>query len=235
MGTVGVIPKQLPDENKTSGVEKRVHVGDHIFMVGGASEPTEFMGRLFLHWNSTKCLRQLQCKSEIPSHKNECWIFCWRLRSGSVLCVTDNGAGGLSSSVGEMATLCGGAILDLSKAPTKYPNLQPWQLMIPESQERMTVAVSPKTCTQFEELAKRRGVVVTAMGNFTDSGNLVVTYDEALVALIRLTFLHDSLSPMKIPAFWNGPMQRNTWISRNDRKDSTKISWKENFIRYCQV
>jgi len=58
--------------------------------------------------------------------------------------ITDNGAGGLSSSVGEMAALCGGCELDLTHAPLKYPGLKPWEILLSEAQERMTLAVDPK-------------------------------------------------------------------------------------------
>jgi phosphoribosylformylglycinamidine (FGAM) synthase-like enzyme len=57
--------------------------------------------------------------------------------------LTDNGAGGLSSSVGEMAQATGGAELDLARAPLKYPGLAPWEILISEAQERMTLAVPP--------------------------------------------------------------------------------------------
>ena len=63
---------------------------------------------------------------------------------GMYRCITDNGAGGLSSSVGEMAQFSGGCDLDLKKAPLKYSGLQPWEILVSESQERMTFAVAPE-------------------------------------------------------------------------------------------
>ena len=54
--------------------------------------------------------------------------------------VTDNGAGGLSSSIGEMGENIG-VRLDLDKAPLKYPGLMPWEILISEAQERMSIAV----------------------------------------------------------------------------------------------
>ena len=48
--------------------------------------------------------------------------------------VTDNGAGGLSSSIGEMAELCGGCRMDLAKAPLKYAGMQPWEILVSEAQ-----------------------------------------------------------------------------------------------------
>lgn len=69
--------------------------------------------------------------------------------------ITDNGAGGLSSSVGEMAKESGGAEIDLSKAPLKYPGLRPWEILLSESQERMTLAVPPDKIERFLNLAKK--------------------------------------------------------------------------------
>ena len=63
---------------------------------------------------------------------------------GLYRCITDNGAGGLSSSVGETARLSGGCEIDLKKAPLKYAGLNPWEILISESQERMTLAVAPE-------------------------------------------------------------------------------------------
>ena len=228
VGTIGVMPKKLPDIKATSGVRKQIFIGDHIFMVGGAIGADGIHGATFssLELNENSPATAVQIGDPITQKRTMDFLLEAR-DLGLFSCVTDNGAGGLSSSVGEMATLCGGAILDLSKAPTKYPNLQPWELMISESQERMTFAVSPQKAKKFEELAKQRGVVATDMGVFTDSGNLVVTYDGELVALLDLTFLHDSLPPMKVLASWKGPIQRKTWIERDDRRPSNTMSWTE--------
>ncbi len=58
--------------------------------------------------------------------------------------ITDNGAGGLSSSMGEMARDCGGCEIDLKKVPLKYDGLVPWEILLSEAQERMSVAVPKK-------------------------------------------------------------------------------------------
>ena len=58
--------------------------------------------------------------------------------------VTDNGAGGFSSSVGELATLSGGCEIYLDRVLLKQPGLAPWEIFLSESQERMTLAVPPR-------------------------------------------------------------------------------------------
>ena len=56
-----------------------------------------------------------------------------------------------------MAEGSGGARLDLSRAPVKYAGLAPWEVLISEAQERMTLAVAPEKIDRLLELARKRG------------------------------------------------------------------------------
>jgi phosphoribosylformylglycinamidine synthase len=132
--------------------------------------------------------------------------------------ITDNGAGGLSSSVGEMATMTDGASIDLHRCPVKYPGLMPYELMISESQERMSLAVRPDKLEAFLSLAQKRGVLATDIGEFTDSGYLEVFYQREIVAKLDLHFLHESLPQMKLKALWDGPREREKWIGQSFKK-----------------
>ncbi|MBT6326169.1 MAG: phosphoribosylformylglycinamidine synthase, partial [Bdellovibrionales bacterium] len=138
------------------------------------------------------------------------------------------GAGGLSSSVGEMALLSNGAEIDLSLCPVKYPGLVPYELMISESQERMTFAVDPTNLAEFLHLAIKRGVQATDIGEFNNSGNLSIKYNRELVALLDLDFLHNTLPPMQLNAYWNGPTERNDWSAKKQKKnlDLTNINYE---------
>ena len=119
--------------------------------------------------------------------------------------ITDNGAGGLSSSVGEMAGATGGARIDLARAPLKYPGLAPWEILISEAQERMTLAVPPAHIDAFLALAQRREVEASVLGEFTDSGRLVVTHGATPVCDLALEFLHDGLPRWPLRARWSPP------------------------------
>ncbi len=90
--------------------------------------------------------------------------------------ITDNGAGGISCSVAEMAKECNGCHVLLEKVPLKYPGMAPWEIWISESQERMTLAVPPENLDIFMELMGRREVEATVIGEFTDSGRCVVEF-----------------------------------------------------------
>ncbi len=223
VGTVGVMPKTTPDGRDS--VIKEIQVGDRIVMVGGAIGADGIHGATFssLELNEDSPATAVQIGDAITQKRTMDFLLEAR-DLGLFTCVTDNGAGGLSSSVGEMATLCNGAHMDLSKAHTKYPNLKPWELMISESQERMTFAVSPKDMSALLDLADRRGVVARDLGEFTDSGALIVSYAGELVAHLDLEFLHESLPQMQLKAHWDGSRKRRSWIHRDDRQSIESVS-----------
>jgi phosphoribosylformylglycinamidine synthase len=120
-------------------------------------------------------------------------------------CITDNGAGGLSSSVGEMAQSSNGCELHLERAPLKYPGLDPWEILLSESQERMTLAVPPHHLDAFLQLATKRDVEATPLGTYTDTGLFHILYDDETVALLDMAFLHDGLPEMRLQAHWQPP------------------------------
>jgi phosphoribosylformylglycinamidine synthase len=104
--------------------------------------------------------------------------------------ITDCGAGGLSSAIGEMAEGVG-ADIDLSLAPLKYPGLAPWEIWLSEAQERMVVAVAPDRLGELREMASHHGVELTVLGRFTGDGVLRVRAASELVLELDSSFLHD--------------------------------------------
>ncbi|MDX2380948.1 MAG: AIR synthase-related protein, partial [Acidimicrobiia bacterium] len=104
--------------------------------------------------------------------------------------ITDCGAGGLSSAVGEMAEGIG-ADIDLDTVPRKYPGLEPWEVWLSEAQERMVVAVAPRNVSALERRCARVGVALADIGRFTGDGRLVVRADGDIVAELDTAFLHD--------------------------------------------
>jgi len=105
--------------------------------------------------------------------------------------LTDNGAGGLSSSVGEMAKESGGFIVELDLVPLKYPGLQPWEIWISESQERMTMAVSSKNLKKVIHLLNKRGVEATVIGKFIKKNKAIVRYKKKEILNMDMNFLHE--------------------------------------------
>ena len=104
--------------------------------------------------------------------------------------LTDCGAGGFSSAIGEMAESVG-ADVDLALAPLKYPGLGPWEIWLSEAQERMVISVDPTTLDDVLLLAAARGVEATVLGHFTGDGVLRVRHGDATVLELDTGFLHD--------------------------------------------
>lgn len=173
---------------------KHAKVGDVVVMVGGRIGKDGIHGATFssVRLDESAPTQAVQIGDPITQKMMFDMLTVARER-GLVTSMTDNGAGGLSSSVGEMATATGGARLDLARAPLKYPGLQPWEILVSEAQERMTVAVAPDRLAEFLALAERFEVEATALGEFTDSGRLQVRYGDVEVADLPLDFLHDGV------------------------------------------
>ncbi len=109
---------------------------------------------------------------------------------GMYTAVTDCGAGGLSSAVGEMAEGVG-ADVDVSLAPLKYPGLQPWEIWLSEAQERMVFAVEPSQWPMLLAVCSRHGVEAVSLGTFTGDGVLRVRAGDLTVLEMDTEFLHD--------------------------------------------
>ncbi|MDQ7032162.1 MAG: phosphoribosylformylglycinamidine synthase subunit PurS [Desulfonauticus sp.] len=202
-GTVGTIPHQILGR---PGYEKKAQVGDFIVMTGGRIGKDGIHGATFsseeLHEGSPATAVQIGD----PITQRKMYDFILRARDlGLYNAITDNGAGGLSSSVGEMAEDTGGCDLDLSQAPLKYDGLRPWEILLSEAQERMTLAVPPEHLNRFLTLAREMDVEASVLGKFTDTGKFLVRYGEKIVACLDLDFLHHGLPQMKLQAVWQKP------------------------------
>jgi phosphoribosylformylglycinamidine synthase len=202
-GTGAVMPARL--DGRPTHV-KEILPGDRIVMTGGRIGKDGIHGATFsseeLHEGSP--VTAVQIGDPITQKKLTDFLLVARDRN-LYRALTDNGAGGLSSSIGEMARLSGGCELDLKKAPLKYSGLQPWEILLSEAQERMTLAVDPKKIDDFLELAGKMGVEATALGQFTDSGKFHVLYGEKTVAYLEMNFLHEGLPQLELKARWRAP------------------------------
>ncbi len=202
-GTGGILPLFI---NGKPSWEKRAKPGDWIVMIGGKIGKDGIHGATFsseeMHEGSPATAVQIGD----PITQKKMVDFLLKARDEDLYSsITDNGAGGLSSSVGEMAKESGGAEIDLAKAPLKYPGLLPWEILLSESQERMTLAVPPEKLARFLELAQKMGVLATVLGKFTDSGYFHILYNGKTVGLLPLKFLHEGVPQLKLKAVWKKP------------------------------
>jgi phosphoribosylformylglycinamidine synthase len=130
---------------------------------------------------------------------------------GLIAFITDNGGGGLSSSIGESAILSNGCRVDLDKVPLKYEGLDQWEIWVSESQERMTIAVKPKNLERFMELSKKHAVESTVIGEYNDSGYLRLDYNGRTCAYISMDFMQSDFPQWVFDAEWTPPEMRGLY------------------------
>ena len=137
--------------------------------------------------------------------------------------ITDCGAGGLSSAIGEMAEGVG-ADVELGHAPLKYPGLAPWEIWLSEAQERMVLAVEPQRCAELQALCAIHGVEYVDLGFFTGDNQLTVRYNTTPVLQLDTHFLHNGRPQRHMHAVMPTP-QRNAptsvpqWLTRQSPAD----------------
>jgi phosphoribosylformylglycinamidine synthase len=118
--------------------------------------------------------------------------------------ITDCGAGGFSSAVGEMGAELG-ARVDLEKAPLKYLGLSPVEIWISESQERMVLAVPPENFEALRMECEAEGVEATTLGVFQATGKLGLFWHGKQVGELDMEFLHGGRPPITRQARWSPP------------------------------
>ncbi|MGE4552311.1 MAG: AIR synthase-related protein [Desulfovibrionaceae bacterium] len=202
-GTIGTMPARI---HGRPAHEKMAEPGDAIVMCGGRIGKDGIHGATFsseeLHEGSPATAVQIGD----PITQRRMYDFLMRARDlGLYHAITDNGAGGLSSSVGEMAQDTGGFSMDLAKAPLKYDGLRPWEILISEAQERMTVAVPPERLDEFMALSEEMGVESTTLGTFDANGLYLVTHGDKIVTCLDMDFLHEGVPQMHLTARWQRP------------------------------
>jgi phosphoribosylformylglycinamidine synthase len=202
-GTAGIMPREILGKPSHA---KKAEPGDLIVMTGGRIGKDGIHGATF----SSEELREdspvtaVQIGDPITQKKMTDFLLLAR-DQGLYHAITDNGAGGLSSSVGEMAREIG-CELHLDRAPLKYHGLNPWEILLSEAQERMTLAVSPSKIDTFLQLAKKMDVEATVLGTFTNTKKFHVLFQGKTVAYLEMDFLHSGLPKMELRAKWRRPL-----------------------------
>lgn len=187
-GTVGIMPKDKSF--------KHVPVGDLIVVVGGRTGRDGIHGATFssgelTHESEVISSGAVQIGNPIQEKKMVETIL--QARDKDLYdAITDCGAGGLSSAVGEMGAESG-ARVDLDKVPLKYAGLSYTEIWISESQERMVLAVSPAKIDALIEVFADENVEATVIGEFTNTKRLELYYKGTRVCDLDMKFLHEGL------------------------------------------
>ncbi len=127
---------------------------------------------------------------------------------GLIQFITDNGGGGLSSSMGESARFSNGCEIELEKVPLKYEGLDQWEIWISESQERMTVSIKPEDHDRFMALSAKHAVESTVIGRYTGTGKLQIKYRGKTCAYVDLDLLTAGFPQWEFDAVWRSPADR---------------------------
>jgi len=215
-GNIGLLPK---DKSKKAYAKP----GDLVVVVGGKTGRDGIHGATFSSGeltdrSDTEFSHAVQIGNAITEKKVADVILQARDHADGCLynAITDCGAGGLSSAVGEMGELCG-AEVDLEKVPLKYQGLRHDEIWISEAQERMVLAVSPEKWPKLKAICDSEDVEATAIGTFADHKKLILRYQGNQVADLAMDFLHNGLPKMKKKARWSvkqfpTPARRNNGV-----------------------
>ncbi|MCM8818686.1 MAG: phosphoribosylformylglycinamidine synthase subunit PurL [Candidatus Omnitrophica bacterium] len=229
-GTVGIIP--------IDKIEKKVNDGDYIVLVGGRTGRDGIHGATF----SSVSLKEdiptsvVQIGNPIIEKKVQDVLLSAR-DMGLYNSITDCGAGGLSSAIGEMGKDIG-AIVYLEKVPLKYQGLAPWEIFLSESQERMVLAVNEKNLEKLISLFDSEDVEAVVIGKFVKTGKLTVYYKDEIVCNLDMEFLHRGVPKRKLKGVFKKREEKSfLYKSKNLKRDILKIlsnpniSSKEEIVR----
>ncbi len=199
-GNIGLMNKNKCFKNPQSG--------DLIIMVGGRIGRDGIHGATFssgeiTHEYETIFSHAVQIGNPIME-KKMLDVLLQANEAGLYEAITDCGAGGLSSAVGEMGKELG-AEVDLEKAPLKYAGLNYSEIWISEAQERMILAVKPENLKAITKIFDSENVESTVVGRFTDDKKLKLRYDGQQVGELDMEFLHEGVPKYSREAIWKIP------------------------------
>ena len=117
--------------------------------------------------------------------------------SNLIVAITDCGAGGYASAIGEMAKDTG-AEINLEKVPLKYTNLAPWEIFLSESQERMVIAINPQNLKKVQGICAIYNVPNNVIGKFSNNKKLKIYHKKQVVCDLSMDFLHNGLPQRNI-------------------------------------
>jgi phosphoribosylformylglycinamidine synthase len=199
-GNLGLIPRDK--------CFKYPKTGHKIVLVGGRTGRDGIHGATFssgelTQTTGTEFSHAVQIGNAIVEKKMVDTLLQARDR-GLYSAITDCGAGGLSSAVGEMGADLG-AEVHLERVPLKYDGLSYTEIWISEAQERMVLAVEPDKVEALLALFASEDVEATVIGEFTDTKQLRLRYQGNLVGDLDMEFLHNGVPRYERAAQWTPP------------------------------
>ncbi|MBK7319836.1 phosphoribosylformylglycinamidine synthase subunit PurL [Candidatus Villigracilis affinis] len=194
-GCVGIAPKGLH--------RKTPQVGDRVIVLGGRTGRDGLRGATFSSMTMDAQTGEVAGASvQIGDPIVEKGLIDVITRARDLRLyndITDCGAGGLSSAVGEMASNIG-CDVELKKVKLKYPGLAPWEIWLSEAQERMVLAVAPENIPALQELCDTFDTELTDIGEITGKHRLIVRYNGNPVVDMDNEFLHEGIPQRQLNA-----------------------------------
>ncbi len=133
--------------------------------------------------------------------------------------ITDCGAGGFSSAIGEMGEKIG-AFVNLEQAPLKYAGLSYTEIWISEAQERMVLAVPQENLPALQKICDEEHVELADLGYFgTDNAELILNFEGTQVGRLPMAFMHDGIPTPTRTATWK---KKEVTTERTEKNQSTK-------------
>ncbi len=192
VGAYGVIKK---DKAMKSSPKK----GDLILTIGGRTGRDGIHGATFSSASMTeRTVETSGTAVQIGNAIEEKRMLDATLRLSDeklIRAITDCGAGGYSSAIGEMGKDTGARVY-LERVPLKYSNLSPWEIFLSESQERMILAIKPTDLKEVMKICKLYNVEANVIGEFIDNQMLEVFYKNETVCALSMDFMHNGV-PIK--------------------------------------
>ncbi len=197
-GTVGVMPAWA--------AKKAVKPGDLIVAAGGRTGRDGLHGATFSSAAVDGGAARAEAVSAVQighaiNEKRLCDALLRARDKKLYRGVTDCGAGGFSSAIGELGQACG-ARVRLADAKLKCADLEPWEIWVSESQERMIFAVPPASLKAFEEIFSSEGCETAVLGEFTKNGRLEVRFGDDKIVDLDMKFLHGGCPKGQKKAVW---------------------------------
>ncbi|MFH1351012.1 MAG: phosphoribosylformylglycinamidine synthase subunit PurS [Pseudomonadota bacterium] len=203
---VGIMPSVI---NNESSHLKATKTGDLIIMSGGRVGKDGIHGVTAASETYSEHTPAGHVQIGDPYTQKKMHDFLMEARDeGLIPFITDNGGGGLSSSIGESSRFSKGCRVELDRVPLKYDGLDQWEIWVSESQERMTIAVKPEHLDRFMALSAKHAVESTVIGEYNDSGFLRLDYKGKTCALVRVDFLESDFPQWQFDAEWSPPEMR---------------------------
>lgn len=220
VGAYGLLPEARAEQGKPQ-------VGDYVVIIGGRTGRDGIHGATFSSGEMTDRTAEVNSSAvQIGNAIEEKRMFDALLEARDldhIRAITDCGAAGFSSAIGEMGEGIG-VVVDLVDAPVKYPGLAPWEIWLSESQERMVAAIPPDKINDFMEVCAKYNVEATALGMFDGSNKLTINYDDEPVAELDYEFLENGLPQRTMVARYeqefvpeirpSTPKDAHEWVDR---------------------